>query len=82
MTHRSNSVTAASSGALATARSLLFVPANRPERFAKALGCGADASSSISKMRLRQRTRRRRARSCGTGSRKSARRIVRVLWCA
>ncbi len=43
MTHRSNSVTAASSGALATARSLLFVPANRPERFAKALGCGADA---------------------------------------
>ncbi len=29
--------------ALATARSFLFVPANRPERFSKALGSGADA---------------------------------------
>ena len=29
--------------ALADARSLLFVPGNRPERFAKALGSGADA---------------------------------------
>lgn len=29
--------------ALATARSFLFVPANRPERFAKALASGADA---------------------------------------
>ena len=26
-----------------TARSYLFVPADRPERFEKALGCGADA---------------------------------------
>ena len=43
MTNRSNSVTAASNGALAAARSFLFVPANRPERFAKALSCGADA---------------------------------------
>jgi citrate lyase subunit beta/citryl-CoA lyase len=30
-------------GSLATARSLLFVPANRPDRFAKALASGADA---------------------------------------
>jgi citrate lyase subunit beta / citryl-CoA lyase len=29
--------------ALADARSLLFVPGHRPERFAKAVGCGADA---------------------------------------
>jgi citrate lyase subunit beta / citryl-CoA lyase len=29
--------------ALASARSFLFVPANRPDRFAKALGSGADA---------------------------------------
>ncbi len=29
--------------AIETARSFLFVPANRPERFAKALGSGADA---------------------------------------
>ena len=29
--------------ALAAARSFLFVPANRPERYAKALACGADA---------------------------------------
>lgn len=29
--------------ALAGARSLLFVPGNRPERFAKALASGADA---------------------------------------
>ncbi|MDD5335826.1 MAG: CoA ester lyase [Rhodoferax sp.] len=29
--------------ALVAARSFLFVPANRPERFAKALSCGADA---------------------------------------
>ena len=28
---------------LALARSFLFVPANRPERYAKALACGADA---------------------------------------
>ena len=28
---------------LAFARSFLFVPANRPERYAKALACGADA---------------------------------------
>ena len=28
---------------LAAARSFLFVPANRPERYAKALACGADA---------------------------------------
>jgi len=28
---------------LAFARSFLFVPANRPERFAKALASGADA---------------------------------------
>jgi citrate lyase subunit beta/citryl-CoA lyase len=32
-----------SSTALAEARSLLFVPGNRPERFAKALAAGADA---------------------------------------
>jgi len=31
------------SAALASARSFLFVPANRPERFAKALASGADA---------------------------------------
>lgn len=31
------------SGVLASARSFLFVPANRPERFAKALASGADA---------------------------------------
>ena len=31
------------SNALASARSFLFVPANRPERFAKALASGADA---------------------------------------
>jgi citrate lyase subunit beta/citryl-CoA lyase len=35
--------TLASQGVLATARSLLFVPANRPDRFAKALASGADA---------------------------------------
>lgn len=35
---------AAMTGALAAARSLLFVPGNRPERFAKALQCGADAT--------------------------------------
>lgn len=33
----------AQSSALALARSFLFVPGNRPERFAKALGSGADA---------------------------------------
>lgn len=35
---------AAMTGALAAARSLLFVPGNRPERFAKALQSGADAA--------------------------------------
>ena len=30
-------------GVIARARSFLFVPAHRPERFAKALACGADA---------------------------------------
>lgn len=43
MTNRSHSVAAASAGGLACARSFLFVPANRPERFAKALASGADA---------------------------------------
>ena len=32
-----------STTSLAAARSLLFVPANRPERYAKALASGADA---------------------------------------
>jgi citrate lyase subunit beta / citryl-CoA lyase len=43
MTNRSDSSSVASSDALATARSFLFVPAMRPERFAKALASGADA---------------------------------------
>jgi citrate lyase subunit beta/citryl-CoA lyase len=43
MTNGSHAATAAPSGALAAARSFLFVPANRPERFAKALACAADA---------------------------------------
>lgn len=43
MTNRPDSSTVASSGALAAARSFLFVPANRPERFAKALASGAHA---------------------------------------
>ena len=34
---------ATSTTPLAAARSFLFVPANRPERYAKALACGADA---------------------------------------
>lgn len=36
-------MTSPASSALAAARSFLFVPANRPERFAKALASGADA---------------------------------------
>ena len=32
---------------LAHARSLLFVPGNRPERFAKALASGADAAAGL-----------------------------------
>ncbi len=43
MTNPLNLATGASSLALASARSFLFVPANRPERFAKALASGADA---------------------------------------
>lgn len=36
-------MTPSTSSAIASARSFLFVPANRPERFAKALASGADA---------------------------------------
>jgi len=43
MTGNLNSPRAAPSGALAAACSFLFVPATRPERFAKALASGADA---------------------------------------
>ena len=43
MTDRPDSPNAAVPGALASARSFLFVPASRPERFAKALAAGADA---------------------------------------
>jgi len=35
--------TAAAASSLAVARSFLFVPSNRPERYAKALACGAGA---------------------------------------
>lgn len=43
MTNRSHAAPATPSGALAAARSFLFVPATRPERYAKALASDADA---------------------------------------
>ena len=43
MTNSPHTTSATLSGALAAARSFLFVPATRPERFAKALASGADA---------------------------------------
>ena len=43
MTNGPHTATAMPSGALAAARSFLFVPATRPERFAKALASPADA---------------------------------------
>ena len=40
---------------LACARSFLFVPADRPERYAKALASGADAVIKIGRASCRER---------------------------
>ena len=49
------------------ARSYLFVPADRPERYAKALACGADAVIVDLEDAVAPRARRMHATRCSRG---------------